>query len=883
MRRALALAAALLVLGFALASPAAPPRILVAGQSRVLEGPAGSPLALPTDVAVTPDGAVWVADGVNCRLVRWEKGGDGPLVVRHVAGKTLVRPTGLDVSDDGTLWLADAGRKQIFAIAPDGAGRVVPVDPGRRLDPTDLAVAPDGKTLWLVDNDRHRLLKGDLEAGTWEPVGGPGEAWGQLNHPFMATAGPEGEVWVTDALNGRVQGWDDHGHATSPVGRYGVHGGQFHRPKGIAWAAGRLWVADGSLEVVQVFGDGGPFFDVLRDAGGAILRFDTPIGVAVSGNLLYVVEAGPGRVREFVVTETFGKRLGGRAGRGAGTREGKGRECTACHLELMPSLVWNFGTALIPRPPDTAEQPWVSREEACLGCHDGTVMDSRREVWVDHGHETGQEPAEGMQVPESLPLVEGKLACRTCHSPHTLGGSGQPHRETLLLRVSERADELCFACHGESEGGHPLGELDDQARASRWLPDELTRVGCMDCHSPHGVPVGTSSLLEADCAECHLNRSAPGKGEHPVQVRIREPEVLTAIDELGWALGPGGRVVCLTCHPAHEGGLPAADRCTSCHGDHGGAMQPVSGRGDEGCIDCHPPHRGLGRGIVRHSTPGDPTGCLSCHTEGGRSTIAIDPQAAHPLFATNPAPDLLPSVDGSGAMELGLAWEMGCLTCHDSHSDDAATNPRLFRLPEVEGEICLACHPDNGTVVGTDHDHGGRDAEHGVDTCLGCHGMHTGPTLPSGPSIEGDDGPESEAARWCMGCHAPGSEPETTKIRAWGHPKELLLTTAQLPWSNTGELPLYDLSGDTTDDTTLGTITCLTCHDPHRWSPKTGEVVSGVDGDVRNSFLRDGWQGFCSGCHGQEGLEVYGEYHDPDFRLEMQRRKARRDWPIYQE
>lgn len=102
-----------------------------------------------------------------------------------------------------------------------------------------------------------------------------------------------------------------------------------------------------------------------------------------------------------------------------------------------------------------------------------------------------------------------------------------------------------------------------------------------------------------------------------------------------------------------------------------------------------------------------------------------------------------------------------------------------------------------------------------------------------------------------------------------------------MPWSNTGELPLFDRHGQPTDDTQLGEITCLTCHDPHVWSPKRGRTGGSGEGDTLTSFLRADWEGFCAGCHGEEALSAYRYFHDQGFRLEMERKRQRRDWPIY--
>lgn len=469
MRRCCVVAAALAALLVAGTSSAGRGTALVARQVRAFAMPEGDALSMPTQVAVGPGGEVWVADGVSDRVVGFAADGSPAVTVRQAAGRPLSRPGAVATTADGRLWIADTGNERVVVLRPDeapraggtqraGGGEEVVLPAALRaggLDLTDLAVAPDGTGLWLVDNERHRVLRGDLKAGTWVELGGPGEAWGQLRYPFMIAAHPQGGALVTDGLGGRVQGWGEDGRPGRPIGRFGVMPGQLFRPKGIAIDdEGHCWVADGVLGVIQVFGGRGQLLDVLRDGEGEPLRLRHPAGIEVRGDRLWVVELGAARVVEYRVGREDGEPLRASGAWGSGPVGTEGRECTTCHLELVPALAEDRGDgALISPPPSTAQQPWVSTDASCLSCHDGAVSDSRRRVWTMHGHPIGGEPPAGMAVPDDLPLADGKIACRTCHSPHTLGGSGQVHRDAMLLRVADRPSELCVACHGEMAGG----------------------------------------------------------------------------------------------------------------------------------------------------------------------------------------------------------------------------------------------------------------------------------------------------------------------------------------------------------------------------------------------------------------------------------------------
>lgn len=436
------------------ARAAASGQVLVGHPVRSYEAPSLDPMTMPTSVAVGQDGEVWVADGVNDRVL--EFGPDGALrrSLDVLLGRPLANPSAVASDDRGWLWIADAGNRRIVVVPPaPGVEFEVPIDAvlQEELDLTGLAVSADGQALWLVDNDHHRLLQCQLDLGIWAEVGSYGEALGQLRHPFMAAVDAEGHVWVTDVLNTRVAGFSELGEPLRPLGRFGVSPGQLFRPKGVAIGGDRIWVSDSSLGVIQAFAPSGRLLDVLRDPQGQILHLSGPVGLDVQGDRLFVVELEAHRVTELRIEGELGRSYDAPVTSLTGAAGAQGQDCSVCHLEMVPALARGAGDLLAAMPPNPVSEPYVSTAASCLSCHDGSVLDSRRAVWAMHGHPLGEPVPAEMVVPASLPLVDGAMSCRTCHSAHTVGGSGQVHRDALMLRVTDEAEELCLACHGDMQ------------------------------------------------------------------------------------------------------------------------------------------------------------------------------------------------------------------------------------------------------------------------------------------------------------------------------------------------------------------------------------------------------------------------------------------------
>jgi len=794
------------------------------------------PMHMPTAVAVAPDGAVFVADGVNDRILQFGRQGEFVQEIRQVGGQRLSRPIGIKSDSRGRLWIADTGNARVLVRAPDGGlERVIVVSSsdrpnegstGGEPDITDVAVSPNGKTVWVADNDNHRLGRFELEeqgvgaAGAW--TGERGELLGQFQYPFTLAVAPNGDVFVGEVVNARVQVLSGSGKTRRTIGGYGVDLGQLYRPKGIAIDAhGNVWVADSTLGIIQVFTGSGQIIDVLRDAEGAVLRLETPSGLTfdADGNL-YVVELSPGRVRKFHIAAGSPVRSD-RPGAETPTAEGQARSCTVCHLDRMPPFSQGRGTLLMDVPPSSPEQPIASRADTCLSCHDGSVADSRRSVWTMHAHRTGVTPPETMKIPVDLPLVNGRVACRTCHAAHTGGTPEGDLGRAVSLRVQNAAGKLCLSCHTDKTGGprlgtHPMGDM--PWPVPRALIDAGARVGpdtreltCQVCHTPHGAPhehllvLGTSSSQL--CVTCH-ERIRPGmfgdgpRAEHPLSPKLNARQA-AAVRDLGARLGANDELLCLSCHRLHHGKsqrfllaeeLTDARFCLRCHPDRramlGTAhdlrqsfpeernyvdMTPHSGGP---CSACHVSH---GYARPPEDNELDPGGqCITCHQSGRCAESKRLGPISHP--------------------------HVKCVVCHDPHDDQ----PRPF-LRKPPADLCVECHEQAEDITGG-HEFaeqpdlvnafGQRVAD--VGGCLMCHSTHHGAAKPLWGASRTPPATDQEK---CGVCHRAGGLAAAKPVKAFNH--TLACTKCHNPHGNSDENPALLIVDPPVQNL------CLRCHDDH--------------------------------------------------------------------
>jgi DNA-binding beta-propeller fold protein YncE len=174
-------------------------------------GRAGGQFILPTDVAVTPAGAVYVSEyGGNDRISRFTADwvyefsfGDAD------AGEAaLARPQALYLDDDGTLWVADACNHRICHFSADGLllgtfGRNG-TELGALRFPYALDRLSDG-TFVVCEYGNNRVQRFTAEGrslGTW---GSGGRAVGELAYPWAVAVGARDRMYVLDSGNNRVQ------------------------------------------------------------------------------------------------------------------------------------------------------------------------------------------------------------------------------------------------------------------------------------------------------------------------------------------------------------------------------------------------------------------------------------------------------------------------------------------------------------------------------------------------------------------------------------------------------------------------------------------------------------------------------------------------------
>jgi peptidylamidoglycolate lyase len=169
----------------------------------------------PTDVAIAPDGTVYVSDGYgNSRVARFSADGKFLLAWGRKGDKPgeFNLPHGIALDSQGHVYVADRSNARIQVFQADGKFLYEwkSTDLGR---PWAVTVGPDGY-LYAVDGgdqkpappDRGHLLKLDLNGRIVDKWSSFGNYDGQIYWGHDIAVGKDGAVYVGDVYYGmRVQ------------------------------------------------------------------------------------------------------------------------------------------------------------------------------------------------------------------------------------------------------------------------------------------------------------------------------------------------------------------------------------------------------------------------------------------------------------------------------------------------------------------------------------------------------------------------------------------------------------------------------------------------------------------------------------------------------
>ena len=178
---------------------------------------------------------------------------------------------------------------------------------GQFFNPKGVAVDKAGY-IYVVDSGNHRIQKFDAQGRFVAKWGSQGPGPGQFREPWGIAVDDEGYVYVADTWNHRIQKFDRNGNFLLQWGTFGDTRGElgqegvFYGPRDIAIdGEGNLYVTDTGNKRIQKFSPEGEFLGQWGGAGVNPGQFDEPVGIAISERSgdIFIADTWNRRIQRF--------------------------------------------------------------------------------------------------------------------------------------------------------------------------------------------------------------------------------------------------------------------------------------------------------------------------------------------------------------------------------------------------------------------------------------------------------------------------------------------------------------------------------------------------------------------------------------------------------
>jgi len=165
----------------------------------------------PTDIDWLPDGTFFISDGYGgTRVAKFDKDGKflmdwgGPPKNPQNPGPNEFNTVhSIQISKDRRLFVVDRAHRRIQVF--DENGKFLDMwSTGVRSLPYAHIISTD-QYLWIADGGTNRIVKYDLSGHYQYGWGAPGGLVGQFNGPHSITVDQEGNLYLAEVFNGRVQ------------------------------------------------------------------------------------------------------------------------------------------------------------------------------------------------------------------------------------------------------------------------------------------------------------------------------------------------------------------------------------------------------------------------------------------------------------------------------------------------------------------------------------------------------------------------------------------------------------------------------------------------------------------------------------------------------
>ena len=274
----------------------------------------------PRDVALAPDGSLYVSDTANNRIQHLSAEGSllqewgyfADISKGTAPGGTFFEPWGIAVGSDGSVYVADTWNHRIQKFTAEGGfvtmwGYFGQADtPFAIWGPRDIAIDKNGN-LYVTDTGNKRVVIYDKDGNFVNQFGTVGLEPGKFDEPVGIAVDMDGLVYIADTWNQRIQVMvADASGSYLPLINWEVvawYGQSLdNKPFLAVDNNGHVFTTDPEGFRVLQFTTTGTFVNYFGDYGSGLNSFNLPTGISSDNNGgLWIADAGNGRIMHFTL------------------------------------------------------------------------------------------------------------------------------------------------------------------------------------------------------------------------------------------------------------------------------------------------------------------------------------------------------------------------------------------------------------------------------------------------------------------------------------------------------------------------------------------------------------------------------------------------------
>jgi len=272
-------------------------------------GTGNGQLSIPYGVAVDSSGNVYVADNNLSKVQEFNSTGTFIKLLgsEGTGNGQFQMPAGMAIDSSGNIYVAEESNQRIQIFSSTGAYKT-------QWEGTQgiVGIAVNSNGVYFSDPGYEVMVELNSSGGAVTEWPGsalnPGSGNGQFNAPVGVALDSNGNVYVADSGNNRIQVFNSTGTYITQWGSAGSGNGQFNAPVGIAVDnSGNVYVTDSGNCRVQEFNNTGAYLAQWGSAGKGNGQFGAAnggnygmFGIACNNSgYVYVADSSNSRIEMF--------------------------------------------------------------------------------------------------------------------------------------------------------------------------------------------------------------------------------------------------------------------------------------------------------------------------------------------------------------------------------------------------------------------------------------------------------------------------------------------------------------------------------------------------------------------------------------------------------